>query len=302
MSTSPAFASSTDIDLARIAEICERAAKGDLEARITQAPSDPELARLCRAVNQMLDIADSYVRETSAAMSECANDRFHRPILLRGLKGAYRQSAAVINGAGVKMQESYGQLRETGRLAKDTAANVQGLAAACEEMNVTGSEIAKQVANSAALGREASEKSGAAREAVGELGTAAEKINDIVDVIQKITRKTNLLTLNATIEAARAGAAGQGFAVVANEVKELSRNCAVAANDIGEQVGAIQQRVGHVTGLIESVNQAIGRAKEGTDMIAGSIEEQGQALGEISRNIAEASKNTTQISEQIEVR
>lgn len=290
---------SETLHIARIAEICERAAQGDLEARVTEIPEDPELARLCCSINRMLDIADSFVRESSAAMKECANDRFHRPILLRGLKGAYRQSSAIINGAGVKMQESYKQLRETGELAQDTAANVGSLAAACEEMNVTGTEIGKQVATSASLSREASDKSASARVAVGELGAAAEKINDIVVVIQKITRKTNLLALNATIESARAGAYGQGFAVVANEVKELSRNCTTATNDIRRQVSAIQESVSHVAGLIESVNQAIGLAKEGSDMIAGSIEEQRAALGEISRNIAEASKHTSQISERI---
>ena len=113
----PGLPGSIQEELRRISEICERAGHGDLEARIVGIPDDPDMARRCRAVNQMLDIADSFVREAVAAMAACAHDRCHRPILLRGLKGAYVKSAGIINGAGVKMQQSAEQLAFTAGLA-----------------------------------------------------------------------------------------------------------------------------------------------------------------------------------------
>ena len=97
-----------------VADICERAAAGDLEARVVGLPADGDFGRLCRAINQVLDISDSFVREASAAMEHCSQDQFHRPILLKGLKGAYRKSAAVINRAGVKMQACSQHLSLTG--------------------------------------------------------------------------------------------------------------------------------------------------------------------------------------------
>ena len=93
-------------ELRHVTEICERAAQGDLEARIIGIDPATEFGRLCGAINHMLDIGDSFVREASAAMDSCSHDRFHRPILLPGLTGAYRKSAATINRAGVKMQRS----------------------------------------------------------------------------------------------------------------------------------------------------------------------------------------------------
>ena len=67
------------------------AAAGDLEARITGMGTRSDFGKMCQAINATLDMADSFVREASAAMEHCSNDRFHRPILLRGLKGAYHR-------------------------------------------------------------------------------------------------------------------------------------------------------------------------------------------------------------------
>ena len=62
-----------------------------------------------------------------------------------------------------------------------------------------------------------------AKEQVDELGVNAREIGQVTEVISDISEQTNLLALNATIEAARAGDAGKGFSVVANEIKELAR-------------------------------------------------------------------------------
>ena len=138
-------------DLARIVEACERAAAGDLEARIVEVPDGP-LAQVCHAINRMLDTADSFVRETAAAMDACSRDVFHRPILLRGLKGAYGQSAVVINRAGMKMKQNKlvnDGIREAAMLAAENVQHVNTVAAACEEMSTTGGEISRQTAEAA---------------------------------------------------------------------------------------------------------------------------------------------------------
>ena len=295
----PGIPGSIQEELRRISEICERAGHGDLEARIVGIPDDPDMARMCRAVNQMLDIADSFVREAAAAMEACAHDRFHRPILLRGLKGAYVKSAGIINGAGVKMQQSAEQLAFTAGLAGETAANVDMIAAACEELNSTSAEISRQATVAARLASEAVRQGAAANSAVGGLATAATKIDSIVALINRIAAQTNLLALNATIEAARAGDHGRGFAVVANEVKELSRNCAKATSEISQQVEMMQGTVGQVAQFIGSVNATISTIDQSAVGIAQSVNEQVQATGDISRNLSQASQNTSKISERI---
>ncbi|MES1255322.1 MAG: methyl-accepting chemotaxis protein, partial [Acidobacteriota bacterium] len=226
--------------LASIAAVCERAALGDLEARIVGIDEACDVAPVCHAINRMLDMADSFVREAAAAMDSCSQGRFHRPILKRGLKGAYRQSAVVINRAGVAMRESHEQVAFAARLAEENAAAVTVVAAACEQLRASGAEISRQAGQAAELNEGAVAQAAAAVEAATALHEVGRTIGGIVALIEKVAGQTNLLALNATIEAARAGEAGKGFAVVASEVQNLANQTARATEEITQQIGAMQ--------------------------------------------------------------
>jgi archaellum component FlaC len=102
----------------------------------------------------------------------------------------------------------------------------------------------------------------AAMDKVVGLQTAAEKIGGIVNLIKEIADQTNLLALNAAIEAARAGEAGRGFAVVADEVRKLAERTTLATKDISELVGTIQ----HET---SAANQSIGHLAEQSEAFSG---------------------------------
>jgi len=260
---------------------------------------DPEWQPLASAINRMLDLADSFVRESAAAMDHCSRDLYYRPVLLRGLKGAYRQSSAVINQAGRKMKDSSEQIHYVARMAAETAANVSTVAAACEELSSTSNEISQQAGGSARLSEEAVAVTRQASLAVSELTGAARKVDNIVKLINTIAGQTNLLALNATIEAARAGEAGKGFAVVAAEVKDLSRNTAKATEDIAQQVEKMQATVKTVGQHMQSINDAIARVSAGADAISHSVGEQVKATADISRSITEVSQNTGLISQRI---
>ena len=268
-------------DLARIAEVCERAAAGDLEARIVGVDVEGDLARVCRAINAMLDAADSFVREASASMESCSHERFHRPILLRGLKGAYRTSAATINRAGIKMRDSREKIRF-----------VNSVAAACAELSASSSEIARLTAESAQLTQSTVSEAAKATEAVGALSDAVRKVDGILALIIKVAAQTNLLALNATIEAARAGEHGKGFAVVATEVKDLSRSTATATQEIGAQIERMQHVAQWVAGFIDGIGRSIGQIDDGATAIARAIDEQVKAISEIDRMISEISEKS----------
>jgi methyl-accepting chemotaxis protein len=247
----------------------------------------------------MLDIADSFVREASAAMESCSQDRFHRPILLRGLKGAYRNSAAIINAAGVKMRQSRDPIAFVAKIAADNVASVSTVAAACEELNATSAEITRQTADSAKLTEQTVKQAKGAAGEVSALNEAVRRIDSIVALINKVAGQTNLLALNATIEAARAGEQGKGFAVVTTEVKELSHNTATATDEISEQVEMMQRTAQEVGRFIEGIARLIMQIDEGASAVARSVDEQRQATAEIGRSIAEVSQNTSLVSERI---
>jgi methyl-accepting chemotaxis protein len=293
--------------LTTIAEACERAASGDLEARIVHTPDDPELARVCRAINHLLDMADAYVRESAAAMEHCAQGQYHRPILLRGMHGAYRNAANVINAAATKMRtdaETISHFKaESERIAAEVAAasnqaasNVGAVAAACHELNVCTSEITRQTEDSTNLTRNAVSEASQAQSAAIELGEAVRKISSVVGVINKIAHQTNLLALNATIEAARAGEHGRSFAVVATEVKQLSRETEQATSTISAQIDSMQKATTNVSQVIGGVGESIRRVDATAAAISNSVAEQAKATEEISRRINDVSRVTNDLS------
>ena len=292
-------AGSTEPTLDGLAAVCERAAAGDLEARVVGLVDHPELGRLGRAINAMLDGADSFVREAAAAMENCSHDRFHRPILRRGLKGAYRQSAAIINAAGAKMREGRDEIAFVGGLAADNLHSVKAVADSLSQLNETSSRIAREATGAATSTQLAVAEAERAGEAVGAMNDAMKAIDGMVRLISQVAAQTNLLALNATIEAARAGESGKGFAVVASEVKELSRNTGRATGDISAQVEKLQRAAREVGTIIGGIRASIHRIDESAATISGSVSDQVRATTDIGRSIREVEANATQVSERI---
>jgi methyl-accepting chemotaxis protein len=131
------------------------------------------------------------------------------------------------------------------------------------------------------------------------LAAAADKIGQVVQLINDIASQTNLLALNATIEAARAGDAGKGFAVVASEVKHLATQTGRATDEIGEQIGAVQQEVAKAVDAIRHVAGTIEKVRQISSSIASAVEEQGAATQEIARNVSQASQGTQDVTSRI---
>lgn len=284
---------------ARVAAICRRAAEGDFEARITGVSRRTPFGQMCSAINDVLDMSDAFVREAAAAMSECSNDRFHRPILLRGLKGTYRLSAATINDAGLKMRESSENIRFVQRQAAENSQTVHRVAAACEELSATSLEISGQTRQAATRAEEVVDEMNHLNEATLELTSATAAVSQVVAGIDELAMQTNLLALNATIEAAHAGDQGLGFAVVAGEVKLLSARTREATENITREMQAMQATVGLVVQQISRIKASLAAVHDTTAAIASSVKEQVAATGEINRSITEVATNTEEVSRRI---
>lgn len=130
----------------------------------------------------------------------------------------------------------------------------------------------------------------ASAEAINQLGQRSEQIYEIVHVITDIADQTNLLALNAAIEAARAGEAGRGFAVVADEVKKLAEGSGRAAKQIGELIKSI----------LKETRQAVENMESGTSAVAEGkvvVEKAGTAL----QNILKIAGSSSMMVEQISV-
>jgi methyl-accepting chemotaxis protein len=218
------------------AEVCERAARGELEPRVLHLDLEPEsdLARLLFGLNHLLDMVDAYVRESQAALRAAGRGAYYRHVMPQGLLGAFGQASESLNAALVEMEHGATALKQS----EDERRKASGeLDTFIGEVGGTLSSHAQRV--EAELGHSAA--------AVQQLDVQSISIGTVLEDIQRIARLTNLLALNASIEAARAGDAGRGFAVVASEVKDLARQASEAVTGVTQQVGAIQQ-AGRSTG------------------------------------------------------
>ncbi|MEZ9142181.1 MULTISPECIES: methyl-accepting chemotaxis protein [unclassified Shewanella] len=128
-----------------------------------------------------------------------------------------------------------------------------------------------------------------AANALQQLQDNADNIGSILDVIRSISEQTNLLALNAAIEAARAGEHGRGFAVVADEVRTLSKRTQDSTNQIQQMIGQLQKGVQDAVTVMDSSRQ---QAVQSTEQAAKA----GEALSSITQSVALIANMATQIA------
>ncbi|MEJ5912999.1 methyl-accepting chemotaxis protein [Pseudokineococcus sp. 1T1Z-3] len=240
--------------------------RGDLERRAVpvaaaKAVTGDQLHGLRDDVNGLLDVVDAFVRESSASLTAAAHGRFHRRFLRRGLHGAFHDAAITIDAGRATVARATQEVAAAGtaraQLASEFEASAVSTTGEVGEATRVLSEAAREVA---ACSREAAEQAEAARSTMAELVSSSDHIREVVALIDGIASQTRLLALNATIEAARAGAAGNGFAVVAAEVKDLADQTARATEQVTKQVHDVQAATMSAADVVTRISGAVATA------------------------------------------
>lgn len=214
------------------------------------------------------------------------------------------KAAAKISGTAAQLATASSETIDASQtvniVATEANQSVQLVAAATEQLSASSNVIAQQISSVAEKASRASSAATNTSEQVGELNTLADSIGEVIGAIKAIAEQTNLLALNATIEAARAGEAGKGFAVVADEVKKLASETAGKTVEIDERIAKIQNAIRET---VDAVQRIIGDVREidhATSEVARVIDEQNAATSEIGQNLSTASNRTEQVSGNIE--
>jgi len=238
-------------------------------------------------------------------------------------------SAAADNAGGIsdRLAASAEQLSRSVQAAREGAGVQRERAAetatAMDEMNATVSEVARHAVSAADSAEMAKEEAQGGSRVVEEvisailevendakllkssmeqLGVQAEEIGKVLTVIEDIADQTNLLALNAAIEAARAGEAGRGFAVVADEVRKLAEKTMQATSEVGAAIGSIQdgaqESVRATEMAVESVERSTGLAHRSGEALERIVAE-ADATADRVRSIAAAAEQQSAASEEI---
>jgi methyl-accepting chemotaxis protein len=225
-------------------------------------------------------------------------------VMIREINRLLREVAAELNQDAGRVSHDAEQVRQAS-LNLAEGASKQALAleqtsASSEQVNATARQNAEHSAQATGLIKdvrrhmlETNQVLDQTMHAMLEIGRSSQSISNIIKVINEIAFQTNLLALNAAVEAARAGQAGMGFAVVAEEVRTLARRCAEAARNteglIGESIARSKDGQTHLDQLTERI-RSIAQGTEAVTTLADQVQtgslEQAQAMQEIGKALA----------------
>ncbi|WP_321404725.1 Cache 3/Cache 2 fusion domain-containing protein [Maridesulfovibrio sp.] len=244
------------------------------------------IAETAREADEISDQLSSAADELSAQVEESR-------------RGAEIQQQRASETA-TAMEQMNSTVMEVARNAGETSENAH----ATKEKAIEGQELVRQVVTAIKALEQNSE---ALKSSMEELGQRTDSIGKVMNVITDIADQTNLLALNAAIEAARAGEAGRGFAVVADEVRKLAEKTMDATKEVGEAITSIQEstrtniRVTEdaVESVVESTTLA-SRSGDALDEIVRMVEDSANQIEGIAAAAEEQSASSEQISRATE--
>ncbi|MDP9526511.1 methyl-accepting chemotaxis protein [Pseudomonas protegens] len=289
---------SITLPIANALHAAETIAEGDLTQPITVDGRD-EAGRLLQAMLTMQEKLRDTLQRISASAGQLAS-------AAEELNSVTDESARGLTQQNNEIEQAATAVNEMTSAVEEVARNA-----------VSTSEASQNATQSAGDGRDMVQETVAAIERmtgdvqstaslIGDLANESRDIGKVLDVIRGLADQTNLLALNAAIEAARAGEAGRGFAVVADEVRALAHRTQQSTSEIERMIGSIQSGTEHAVDSmrnsteraestltiarnagqsLDTINSAIIEINERNLVIASAAEEQAQVAREVDRNL-----------------
>jgi hemerythrin len=292
--------------------------EGNLTSKVSTIPNN-EIGRIGRKLNNLLEnfentIHNIYdVSDKLAKNSESLDVNLHSIVKadseqsVRGIKQSMDTIVDMVTSQTAETEEIFASLTEISSMIGSVSSNLEHTKLLSKETRelarVGGDKVSESLSGMIDIQNTVKN----IEEKAHSLGESSTKVGQIVEIINGISEQTNLLALNAAIEAARAGEAGRGFAVVADEVRKLAENSRTSTQQISSLISVIQKEVYDV---IIAVNEGYEKAKHGTNLaqetsenienIIKKVETTDEMMQEIATAMKEQSLATNEINNTME--
>lgn len=284
----------------RYSEVMKAAANNDLGVRMEPDEDNEAMAAIAREFNAMLDEFETTITEIKQFADEVVAASEQVTASSRDVKRSSEtvsEAVQTISDGSVQQNESLQEITEE---MDDLSAVVEEIAASSDEVATNARETAEISEEGRAAAQEAIEgmrsikaESGQAVDEIERLESRVNQVDDLITRISDIAEQTSILALNANIEAARAGdgsGSGDGFAVVANEVKALSEDAKKAADEVEESLEEIRTQTTESARVVQATS-------EGVDEYTESVENAADALATVAEHAAETNDGVQEISD-----
>ena len=302
------------VPLATTLAAVERIAGGDLTA-IPNTSRRDEIGALQQGVQRMGNALRELIGGIRDGVSQIASAAEQLSAVTEQTSAGVNSQKLETDQVATAMQEMSATVHEVARNAEDAS---RAAIDADAEANQGGRVVVEAIGQIEALAGEMVRST----EAMDLLQQESAKIGSVMDVIKAVADQTNLLALNAAIEAARAGEAGRGFAVVADEVRNLARRTQQSTEEIESLIGALQRGTQQVASVLQEsrsltegsvglarkagdalvvINQKVSNIQSMNQQIAAAAEQQGAVAEEIGRsvvNVRDVAEQTAEASEE----
>jgi len=314
--------------IATAAALASSVAEGDLTARVDISASDE--------TGKLLDAIRTMVKNLGALIVQVKNSSLQLTSTAARISTASKNQARMVSDLGSSTAEIAAASRQISSTAHELAGTMNEVAGMVGDTASLADAGRSTLGGMETAMQSLSQASGTIGDKLSTIRAKAETINSIVTTITKIADQTNLLSLNAAIEAEKAGQFGLGFSVVAREIRRLADQTAVAtldiermvlemqaavvegasemarfaeqvrlgvttANDTGERLGKIIERIQSLTPRIESVNVGMRSQSEGAQQISTAMLHLQEAAHTTSNSVREYDRSTAELEDTVRI-